>query len=140
MPLVAAALGVAPVNVVVLVGTLSRPPEERTLPSGDRLVAFEVTTRPPEGRAESVPVVWPGATPAAVALPAGEAVVVVGRVRRRFFRSGGATASRTEVVASGIVALRHTRRARRLVERALAEIGTAPSSGAAPAVAPEPVR
>lgn len=58
-------------SVVLLVGTLSRPPEERTLPSGGRLVGFEVTTRPAEGRAESVPVVARGAGGGA-ALPAGE--------------------------------------------------------------------
>jgi hypothetical protein len=79
------------VNVVVLVGTLSRPPEERTLPSGDRLVGFEVTARPPEGRAESVPVVWPGAPAVAAALPAGEAVGVVGPALSR----GAGTPSRS---------------------------------------------
>ena len=45
-------------NVVALVGRLARPAEERVLPSGDRLVAYEVTV-PREGeRAETVPVVW----------------------------------------------------------------------------------
>jgi single-strand DNA-binding protein len=32
--------------------------------------------------------------------------VVTGRVRRRFFRSGGATASRTEVVAERVIPAR----------------------------------
>ena len=45
-------------NVVILQGTLSRPPTARDLPSGDQMVAFEVTTRPAEGPAETVPVCW----------------------------------------------------------------------------------
>lgn len=112
-------------NVVVLHGSLSRPPEERTLPSGDRLVAYEVTVRA-EGRpAESVPVVWLAAPARATALAAGEEVVVAGRVRRRFFRAGGATASRTEVVADAVVPARHRRRAARTVEAATSRLAAA---------------
>ena len=37
---------------------LARPPETRELPSGDRLVAYEVTVERPNERAETVPVVW----------------------------------------------------------------------------------
>jgi single-strand DNA-binding protein len=37
--------------------------------------------------------------------------VVVGRVRRRFYRAGGATQSRTEVVAETVVAARQAKRA-----------------------------
>ena len=32
-------------NVVVLIGTLSRDPESRDLPSGDTVTSFDVTTR-----------------------------------------------------------------------------------------------
>ncbi len=50
----------------------------------------------------------------------GEAeVVVVGRVRRRWFRSGGATQSRTEVVAEGVVPRRAGKRVAKLVGDAL---------------------
>ena len=48
---------------------------------------------------------------------AGADVVVLGSVRRRFFRAGGATQSRTEVVAEKVVAAPGPRR-RRLVETA----------------------
>ena len=44
-------------NVVALVGRLARPAEERVLPSGDRLVAYEVTVLREGERAETVPVV-----------------------------------------------------------------------------------
>lgn len=97
-------------NLVVLRGTLSRDPESRELPSGDALVAYEVTVRPEPGsgatRAESVPVAWFDPPAVATALVAGDHVVVVGRVRRRFLRAGGATASRTEVVATRVVPAR----------------------------------
>ena len=87
-------------NLSVLVGTLSRPAEVRTLPSGDEVVALEVTVRPEGQPAESVPVAWTGAPAAAARWPEGEEVLVVGRVRRRFFRAGGVKQSRTEVVAT----------------------------------------
>jgi single-strand DNA-binding protein len=42
----------------------------------------------------------------------------VGRVRRRFFRAGGTTQSRTEVVADSVVPARQAKRARAAVEKA----------------------
>ena len=76
-------------NVTVLVGTLGRPPEPRTLPSGDRVLGLEITVRPDQGGAESVPVAWYDPPEPAVLWIAGEELLVVGRTRRRFFRSGG---------------------------------------------------
>ncbi len=105
-------------NVVALVGRLARPAEWRELPSGDRLVAYEVTVERPGDKAEGVPVVWLGAPAAAADHDVGERVVVVGRVRRRFFRAGGSTQSRTEVVAETVVSARHGKRARGALERA----------------------
>jgi single-strand DNA-binding protein len=90
-------------NVVALRGRLARPAEQRFLPSGDRLVAYEVSVQGPEGRVETAPVVWFGAPAAAGAMDADQEVVVVGRIRRRFFQSGGATQSRTEVVADVVL-------------------------------------
>ncbi len=106
------------VNVVALVGRLARPAQWRELPSGDRLVAYEVTVERPGERAEGVPVVWVGAPATAADHDVGERVVVVGRVRRRFFRAGASTQSRTEVVAETVVSARHTKRARGALERA----------------------
>ncbi|MEN3314382.1 MAG: single-strand DNA-binding protein [Acidimicrobiaceae bacterium] len=102
----------AATNLVALIGRLARPAEARELPSGDRLVAYEVTVTRPGDRAEGVPVVWPGAPPSAADHDVDEIVVVVGRVRRRFYRAGGSTQSRTEVVADVVVPARHTKRAR----------------------------
>ena len=102
-------------NIAVVTGHLSRPPERRTLSSGEELVSLEVVVDRPDDRAETVPVVWPSAPPSAVGLEVGAAVVVVGRVRRRFFRVGPSTQSRTEVVADRVVPARHAAAVRRLV-------------------------
>jgi len=105
-------------NVVVLIGRLARPAEMRELPSGDRLVAYEVTVDRPGERAETVPVVWVGAPASAGDHDVDERMLVVGRVRRRFFRSGGGTQSRTEVVAEAVVNARHAKRAAAALQRA----------------------
>ncbi|MGI8809012.1 MAG: single-stranded DNA-binding protein [Acidimicrobiales bacterium] len=105
-------------NVVVLIGRLARPAETRELPSGDRLVAYEVTVDRPGERAETVPVVWVGAPPSAGDHDVDERMLVVGRVRRRFYRAGGGTQSRTEVVAEAVVNARHAKRAAAALQRA----------------------
>jgi single-strand DNA-binding protein len=106
-------------NIVILRGTLTRPAEQRELPSGDLVVAYEVRVVREEGPAESVPVVC--SPPAGRGLlAAGEEVVVTGRVRRRFYRAGGATQSRTEVVAGAVARAGDSRRVRRIMEQALA--------------------
>jgi single-strand DNA-binding protein len=105
-------------NVVVLIGRLARPAETRELPSGDRLVAYEVTVDRPGERAETVPVVWVNAPASAGDHDVDERLLVVGRVRRRFFRAGGGTQSRTEVVAEAVVNARHGKRAAAALQRA----------------------
>lgn len=99
-------------NVVVVSGMLSSAPVLRVLKSGEELLSCEVTVRSSDRPTETVPVVWPSPPAAAAgALAAGLEVVVTGRVRRRFFRSGGATSSRTEVVADAVVPSRRRKRA-----------------------------
>ena len=107
----------SPFNLVVLVGRLSREPTEVQLPSGDRLVRYEVTVPREDGPADSVPVSWLAAPARALGFAAGDQVAVVGTVRRRFFRSGGRLDSRTEVAATALVAVSH-RAATRAVEEA----------------------
>ncbi len=119
-------------NVVMLLGTLSREQERRFLPSGDTVVSFDLTIRDEGTPTESVPVAWPDAPPAADALALGEEVVVIGRVRRRFFRAAGSTQSRTEVVAARVVPSRQATRARRALDRAMAGVApTRPTADAA---------
>jgi single-strand DNA-binding protein len=73
-------------------------------------------------KAESVPVAWFDPPAAASGLVAGDEVVVVGRVRRRFFRAGGATASRTEVVAAKVVPARSAAKVRAALAPVLAAL------------------
>jgi single-strand DNA-binding protein len=116
-------------NIAVVAGTLSSAPLEQVLPSGDLLVKLEVTVRQPEQPTATVPVVVhrPGASVRALA--DGDAVVVVGEVRRRFFRTGAGTGSRTEVVADRVVAQRRRRDAGRAIEAAVASLSAARDLG-----------
>jgi len=109
-------------NVAVLRGALSSPPRARELPSGAALTLLEVTTRVAEGPAASVPVAWFDPPAAASSFAAGAEVVVTGQVRRRFFRAGGSTASRTEVVAHSVVPAGQKKKAGRAVAAALAGV------------------
>jgi single-strand DNA-binding protein len=127
-----------PVNVAVLRGRLSRPAASRVLPSGDRLASFEVTVEQAGQRAETVPVVWFDAPASIASLNVGEVVVAVGRVRRRFFRAGDRTQSRTEVVADRVVPLRQEERARRAVERAVAPLVASPEGIGRPVTGGQP--
>jgi len=112
-------------NIVMLRGRLSRPAELRVLPSGDRLVALELSIAGAGAKTESVPVVWHDPPAAAQDLDVDQAVVVLGRVRRRFFRAGGATQSRTEVVAETVIPARQVKRARSLAAKAKARLESA---------------
>ena len=115
-------------NIVVLSGRISSDPRCTELPSGELRWAIEVTTsaeapttgRTTTGRTTTGPAAQAGAARAATSvtatvpvawhgpLPAGEwaagtEVCVAGSVRRRFFRVGGLTQSRTEVIAHSLV-------------------------------------
>ncbi|MBI4884539.1 MAG: single-stranded DNA-binding protein [Actinobacteria bacterium] len=104
-------------NIVILRGVLSSDPVSRTLASGSVVVSLEVTTTV-EGSSVSVPVAW--FDPAReVLFAAGDALVVTGTVRRRFFRSAGLTQSRTEVVATEVVAAGRARQVKAAVGRAI---------------------
>ena len=83
-------------NIVIVSGQLSSEPTVRELQSGSVLHSYELTTRV-DTVAVSVPLVWFD-PPKKVSVGAGDEVVAVGTVRRRFYRTGGATQSRTEVV------------------------------------------
>ncbi len=101
-------------NVAVIRGALRGEPLARDLPGGGVVVQFDVSTRVrSDGRrcTVSVPVAWNDPTPSQLGiLVPGVEVVVVGTVRRRFFRVGGATQSRTEVVAESVIPARRRRR------------------------------
>lgn len=110
------------INLAVLVGTLSLAPELRALPSGDTVLTLELTVRPPAGPAESVPVAWFDAPASALDWARGEELLVTGRTRRRFFRAGGVTQSRTEVVATAAVRTRRAVAARKALRAAIGAV------------------
>jgi single-stranded DNA-binding protein len=104
-------------NLVVLRGVIAADPIRRDLPDGHAVVQFDLTTSPGTG----VPVAWHDPSePANVTV--GTEIVVVGVVRRRFFRVAGSTQSRTEVVAEVVVAARRRRRVADLLARAAGEV------------------
>ena len=93
------------VNLGVLCGPCSTVPEVRVLESGTRLATLAVRCpagSPGDERATSVPVtVWN--PPAWIdTLEPGEEVVVVGRLRRRFYQRPGGVGSRVDVEATSI--------------------------------------
>ena len=108
-------------NFVILRGHLSSEPQERVLASGSVLWSLELTTPTDQG-AWSVPVAWFD-PPSSVPFGAGDEVVVVGAVRRRFFRGAAGTQSRTEVVASEIVAASARRKVDRMLQRQVDRLG-----------------
>jgi single-strand DNA-binding protein len=116
-------------NLVVLRGTLAAEVRLRELPSGSALAQFDVTTRDDTGT-QSVPVAWFDPPPSIAELGAGVELVVLGSVRRRFYRAGGATQSRTEVVADKVVAARRGRDVRRVLDAATRLLCTEPEEAA----------
>lgn len=114
-------------NLVLLRGHLSSAPRVRSLPSGSELVQLEITTSPSDASpACSVPVVWfdpPARSGIGCATPGGTEVVVAGHVRRRYFRAGGVTQSRTEVVAATVVPTTRVRTVERVVAGVIAALG-----------------
>jgi len=99
-----------PRNEVRLVGRVSGEPQERELPSGDRVVTWRlVVDRPasrraprPGGRVPTIDTLdcaaWAaGPRRTARALQAGDVVELSGALRKRFWRAAGGPSSRTEV-------------------------------------------
>jgi single-stranded DNA-binding protein len=116
-------------NMAIVSGVCSSPPEVRVLESGTRVASLSVRaptrSRTPGGsgaeagdRATSVPVtLWD--PPAWVeALDTGEAVVVVGQVRRRFYSRPGGVGSRVDLEAVSIARARDRRRVDAALRRA----------------------
>lgn len=145
-------LEAAELNLAVVSGTCSSPPEVRTLESGTRIASLSVRVPAPSTgpaksttrragagsataaakgagtataageRATSVPVtVWD--PPAWVEqLDTGDAVVVVGQVRRRFYSRPGGVGSRVDVEAVTIARTRDRRRVDAALRRAVSSL------------------
>ena len=103
-------------NVAVVSGQVLAKPVERRLDSGEFATAFDVVTEGAEGRL-NVPVNW--VTTVRSLVSEGDQILVVGRVRRRFFQSSGTVQSRTEVLADSVIAVRRKVAARKALEAAI---------------------
>jgi single-strand DNA-binding protein len=101
-------------NITVIRGSVRAEPTIRELAGGSVVVQFDVATTTESGhrqRSVSVPVAWHDPTATQLGMLAdGSEVLVVGTVSRRFFRVGGVTQSRTEVVADAVVPMRQYKR------------------------------
>jgi hypothetical protein len=108
----------AGVNLAVLRGVCSAPPEVRVLESGSRLATLALRCPASDDRSTSVPVtVWD--PPAWLeTVDAGEPLVVVGRLRRRFYQRPGGLGSRVDVEAEMVGRARDRRRLDAALRRA----------------------
>jgi len=112
------------VNLSVVCGRCSAAPEVRVLESGSRLATFALRCPASGGKATSVPItVWdPPAWLETVA--AGDVVVVVGRLRRRFYQRPGGLGSRVDVEAELVGRARDRRRIDAALRRAYGVLET----------------
>jgi single-stranded DNA-binding protein len=126
---------VVELNLAVVCGACSSPPEVRVLESGTRVASLSVRAPAASGaasrrvpgapagdRATSVPVtVWD--PPAWVEqLDTGDPVVVVGQVRRRFYSRPGGVGSRVDLEATTIARARDRRRVDAALRRAVSSL------------------
>jgi single-strand DNA-binding protein len=95
-------------NLAVVIGKLTKEPQTRSLPTGVPTTTFDLQVPVGERDNQTVPISQfptPEGDVQSPSWPVGEQLVVVGRVRRRFFRAGGTTQSRTEIVAQYVAPL-----------------------------------
>ena len=111
------------VNLVVLRGVASAPAEIRTLTSGLRIATLSVRVHALDPGATSVPVAVREPAAWVEDVDEGDPVVVVGALRRRFFRTAtGATGARVEVEARVIGKGTDRRRLESVLRRAESEL------------------
>ena len=115
------------INLAIVRGAASGPPELRQLPSGRRLATFAVRTHGLGPPATSVPVAAWDPPAWLEAVDEGDELLVAGCVRRRFYRAvTGSLASRVELEAAVVGRAsdpRKIRRTRHLTEEALEGLG-----------------
>ena len=113
-------------NLVVLRGSMNSSPTTRVTATGQvcdavlRVWSLDGITRV----REQVPLTWSGDPGRFAAAIEGADLVVCGRVRQRFFRSGAMTVSRTEVVVSGLVAMNRRASVKKILGPLLEAVGS----------------
>lgn len=109
-------------NIVLVGGTLLDRPKRRQLADGRSILVGTVITAHPDGSRESVPFTWFEAPDRADRLEADDQILAVGRIDRRFFRSGGRTESLTDLVVTDLHPARHRRRVEKAMRTTLAPV------------------
>ena len=91
-------------NLVDLVGEVIELPVEVTLPSGEEIVEFRISVSPEGGSKSSLEITTRDRAllRRARSLKVGSTVAVQGELRRRFWRSGGATSTRLDIEAHSL--------------------------------------
>lgn len=89
-------------NVALIVGVIVQTPEERELADGSKVTEFNVRVSEEGKPSSTVPITLEGI----LGIPVGTEVIVAGRVRRRFYRAGGSTVSRTVILAVSVIPAR----------------------------------
>lgn len=110
-------------NLVILRGRCRTEPGSVVVSTGEEFLSFDLLVEAGHGPRESVPVRLARTASATTLLDTDVEVVVIGRVRRRFFRVGGATATRTEVDADHVLGVRSVARIGRALATALEVAG-----------------
>jgi hypothetical protein len=110
-------------NLAVVLGPLSTTPDVRTVPSGARVASFSVRTRARE-HTTSVPVSWWDPPAWIEELAPDDELLVLGTVRRRFFRTATGPGSRVALEAAfvGPPGRRQRASVRRRIEAGLEEL------------------
>lgn len=91
-------------NIAVVVGDVKGEVHTNEREDGVVIVSFDVRVRVNDDtRAETVPVSWMGQTERAPTFDDGAVVTVIGSLRRHFYRRGGSTVSRTDLLAERIM-------------------------------------
>ena len=113
-------------NLAVISGRITGPLRHRDLEGGSVLELDVKVPKTDDRPAETVNVAW--LDPPARALDLGEddAVLVVGRVRRRFFQARGDLIGKTEVVAESVLRTSRAKAAERALADAVALLEEAP--------------
>jgi hypothetical protein len=116
VPTATAAAVTAPMlSLSIVHGVVAAPPSIREV-AGQPTIEIDVKSRTMSGVSVSVSVVKTGDLPIVMM---GDSVFVVGVTRRRFFRSGGATVTRTEVDASSLLVNPDKRKRKRALSEVL---------------------
>jgi hypothetical protein len=109
-------------NIAVVRGVVLRDPAERTLANGQKVVSLDVNVSYEDRPNEKLEVVWV-APPRNLVVPRqGNEIFAMGRVRRRFFKSGAGVVSRTEVVADTVLTSKQKSRITRALQEAAAAL------------------